>query len=226
MFATHFQTIRSGISRAAELPPPVVFIVHDDPLVRESVESLVRSKGWHPRVFTCGQEFLSHPPVTAPSCLVADISLPDLHGFDLQAWIAAECAHLPLVVVAGSGDVRTAVRAMKDGAVDFLLKPIDESHLLDAIAQALERSRVALVQETELRALRACHASLTPREREVMALVTAGRLNKQAAGDLGISEVTVKAHRGNMMRKMNARSLAALVDMALRLRVVAPFPGH
>jgi FixJ family two-component response regulator len=226
MIATHLQTAGSGIPAAPEHVPPVVFIVHDDPLVREPVESLVRSKGWHPRVFTCAREFLSHPLVAAPSCLVTDISLPDVHGFALQAQIAAECAHVPLVFVAACGDVPTAVRAMKHGAVDFLLKPIDESQLLNAIAQALERSRAAFAREAELRVLRACHASLTSREREVMALITAGRLNKQAAGELGISEVTVKAHRGKMMRKMNARSLAALVDMAVRLRGAAQFAGH
>ena len=188
--------------------PAIVFVVDDDATMREHLHDLVTTAGWRAELFASAQDFLRRPATPGPSCLVL-----------------ALCA-LPIVLVADCSDLATAVRALRAGAVDLLLKPIDESQLVSAIAQALERSRAALVREAELRVLRTCHASLTSREREVMALVTAGRLNKQAAGDLGISEVTVKAHRGKMMRKMNARSLAALVDMAVRLRGAAPFATH
>ena len=201
---------------------PHVFVVDDDISVRESLELMIRSVGWQPETFASAQEFLTRPRVLAPSCLVLDVSLPDLNGLDLQERIAGDRIDMPIIFITGYGDVPTTVRAMKSGAVEFLTKPFNDNVLLTAIEHAIERSRTALGNEAEMRALQACHASLTPREREVMALVVAGRLNKQVAGDLGISEVTVKAHRGKMMRKMKARSLPHLVNMAARLGLGSP----
>jgi FixJ family two-component response regulator len=200
---------------------PIVFIVDDDLSVRESLELLVDSAGWQPESFACAQEFLARPRPLVPSCLVLDVDLPDLSGLDLQKRIAAERIDMPIIFITGYGDVPTSVQAMKAGAVEFLTKPFRDDVLLSAIRHAIERSRAALGHEAEMRALRDRHESLTLREREVMALVVAGLLNKQVGGELGISEITVKAHRGKMMRKMRASSLAALVNMAARLR-----PAH
>jgi FixJ family two-component response regulator len=200
---------------------PIVFVVDDDVSVRESLELLIRCEGWQPETFASAQEFLTRPRVLAPSCLVLDVSLPGLNGLDLQKRVAVERTDMPIIFITGYGDVPTTVQAMKAGAVEFLTKPFSDDVLLSAIRQALERSRVALGHEAEIRALRDCYASLTPREREVMALVVSGLLNKQVGGELGISEITVKAHRGKVMQKMKANSLADLVKMAARLRLAA-----
>jgi FixJ family two-component response regulator len=194
----------------------IVFVVDDDVSVRESLELLIKSAGWQPETFGSAREFLSRPRVTVPCCLVLDVTLPGLTGLELQEQLA-ERIDLPIIFITGHGDVPMTVRAMKAGAVEFLTKPFKDDVLLDAIRGAIERSRAALHQETQMQALRSCYALLTPREREVMALVVSGLLNKQVGGQLGISEITVKAHRGQVMRKMKADSLADLVTMAARL---------
>src|SRR5438270_595221 len=198
-------------------PTPVVFVVDDDVSVRESLELLIRAEGWQPETFGSAREFLSHPRVLAPGCLVLDVHLPDLSGLDLQESVAVDRNDLPVILITGYGDVPMAVRAMKAGAVEVLTKPFRDDVLLGAIAQAIARSRSALHEEAQLRSLRKGYATLSPREREVMALVVSGLLNKQVGAELGISEITVKAHRGKVMRKMKAASLADLVSMAARL---------
>jgi FixJ family two-component response regulator len=202
---------------------PIVFVVDDDISVRESLELLVRNAGWQPQLFASAQEFLARPRVLAPSCLVLDVSLPGLNGLDLQKRIAAARHDLPIIFITGHGDIPTTVQAMKAGAVEFLTKPFGDEVLLNAIRGAIARSQTALGREAEVQALRSCYSSLTSREREVMSLVVTGLLNKQVGDELGISEITVKAHRGKMMRKMNAGSLPHLVKMAARLRI-APAP--
>ena len=201
--------------------PSIVFVVDDDVSVRESLELLIRTAGWRPETFASAQDFLSHPRPTVPSCLVLDVRLPGLNGLELQRQLV-DRAEMPIVFITGHGDVPMSVQAMKAGAVEFLTKPFEEDVLLDAIRGAIERSRVALRQGSEMRLLRDGYAALTPREREVMALVVSGLLNKQVGGELGISEITVKAHRGQVMRKMNADSLPDLVSMAARLGLSAP----
>ena len=196
--------------------PPLVFVVDDDVSVRESLEPLIKTAGWQPETFGSAQEFLSRPRATVPCCLVLDVTLPGLNGLELQEQLAAR-TEIPIIFITGHGDVPMTVRAMKGGAIEFLTKPFKDDVLLDAIRGAIERSRAALHQETEMQGLRRCYASLTPREREVMALVVSGLLNKQVGGQLGISEITVKAHRGQVMRKMKADSLPDLVTMAARL---------
>lgn len=198
---------------------PIVFVVDDDISVRESLELLIQCEGWHPETFASAQEFLDRPRSLVPSCLVLDVSLPGLNGLDLQKRVAVERPDMPIIFITGYGDVPTTVQAMKAGAVEFLTKPFSDDALLNAIRQAVERSRVALGHELEMQALRNCYASLTNRERQVMALVVSGLLNKQVGGELGISEITVKAHRGKVMQKMKADSLAGLVKMAARLRL-------
>ncbi|TFY84821.1 DNA-binding response regulator [Pseudomonas nabeulensis] len=196
---------------------PTVFVVDDDVSVRESLELLIRFAQWQPRLFESAQDFLAEPRTQVPSCLVLDINLPDLNGLDLQAAIANERPDTPIIFITGYGDIPLTVRAMKAGAVEFLTKPFDDDVLLNAIADALERSRIALAQQDHLHTLQNAYASLTPREQEVMAMVVAGHMNKVIASDLAISEITVKAHRGKAMRKMKARSLADLVKMAALL---------
>jgi FixJ family two-component response regulator len=204
---------------------PVVFVVDDDISVRESLEPLIRFAGWQPETFASAQEFLSRPRVVAPSCLVLDVTLPDLNGLDLQKRVGIDRIDMPIIFITGYGDVPMTVQAMKAGAVEFLTKPFSDDVLLSAIRDALERSRATLRQEAETRALRDCYASLSRREREVMSLVVSGLLNKQVGGELGISEITVKAHRGKVMRKMKAGSLADLVNMAARLRLASAPTG-
>jgi FixJ family two-component response regulator len=203
---------------------PIVFVVDDDVSVRESLELLIRSDGWQPETFESAQEFLIRPRPSVPSCLVLDVSLPGLNGLDLQKRVAVERADMPIIFITGHADIPMSVQAMKAGAVEFLTKPFGDEVLLSAVRQAIERSRTALAREAEMRALRDCYASLTPRERQVMALVASGLLNKQVGGELDISEITVKAHRGQVMRKMKADSLADLVNMAARLSL-APAPS-
>ena len=196
-----------------------VFVVDDDVSVRESLELLIRQEGWHPEIFASADEFLSRPRPLVPSCLVLDLSLPGLSGLDLQKRIASERSDMPIIFITGHGDVPSTVQAMKAGAVEFLTKPFTTDALLCAIRQALDRSRVTLDQVAELQQLRDRYASLSLREREVMALVVSGLLNKQVGSQLGISEITVKAHRGRVMQKMKSNSLAALVEMAVRLHL-------
>jgi FixJ family two-component response regulator len=204
---------------------PIVFIVDDDVSVRSALESLIESAGWVAETFASAQEFLRCPRVAAPSCLVLDVSLPDISGLELQRRVATDRTDMPIIFISGYGDVPMTVRAMKAGAVEFLMKPFKDDVLLNAIRNAIERSVTALREESETRELRSRCASLTPREREVMALVVSGLLNKQVGGELGISEITVKAHRGQVMRKMKADSLPDLVRMKARLELRSA-PSH
>jgi len=198
---------------------PIVFIVDDDVSVRESLELLVRNENWKPETFASAQEFLSHSRTLVPSCLVLDLSLPGLNGLDLQKQLASQHIDMPIIFITGYGDVPKSVQAMKAGALEFLTKPLDNNALISAIRKALERSRLTLAQDAEMQELRTRYSSLTSREHQVMALVVSGLLNKQVGGELGISEITVKAHRRQVMQKMKADSLATLVKLASKLGV-------
>ena len=206
---------------------PIVFVVDDDISVRESLELLIKFAGWQPETFASAGAFLEHPRTTMPNCLVLDISLPDLNGLELQKLIASERTDMPIIFITGHGDVPITVQAMKGGAVEFLTKPFDDEVLLNAIRHAIRRSAAVLDDQAEVTALRSNYESLTPREQDVLRLVVAGMLNKQIGLKLGISEITVKAHRGKMMQKMKADSLADLVKTAVRLGLApAKNPWH
>ena len=202
------------------IPTPTVFVVDSDILVRESLAGLIHSAGWQAETFATAREFLSHPRKSEPGCLILDAFLPDMSGLEVQERIANESSRMPIIFLSGQCDIQTTVKAMKAGAMEFLTKPIDREMLLNAIRQAIRRSEAVLGRESQMQTLRSYYGSLTCREREVMTLVASGLLNKQVGGELGISEITVKAHRGSVMRKMKADSFADLVSMALRLRVV------
>ena len=206
---------------------PIVFVVDDDISVRESLELLIKFAGWQPETFASAADFLARPRITSPNCLVLDVSLPDLNGLELQKLIASERTDMPIIFITGHGDVPMTVQAMKEGAVEFLTKPFDDEVLLRAIRQAIKRSASMLDDQSELTALRSSYESLTPREQDVMRCVVAGMLNKQIGLKLGISEITVKAHRGKMMQKMKSGSVADLVKTAVRLGLApAKNPWH
>jgi FixJ family two-component response regulator len=217
MNAANTSNLTSGLLMSHATP--IVFVVDDDVSVRESLELLIRNAGWHPETFESAAEFLSRPRIPIPSCLVLDVGLPGLNGLELQKRITADRADMPIIFVTGASDVPTTVQAMKAGAVEFLTKPFSDDALLSAIQNAIERSEAALRIETEITALQDRYASLSRREREVMGLVVRGLLNKQVGFELGISEITVKAHRGQVMRKMAVRSLADLVNIAGKLGI-------
>lgn len=206
---------------------PIVFVVDDDVSVRESLELLIKFAGWQPETFASANDFLRRPPTNIPSCLVLDVSLPDLNGLELQKLIGTERVDMPIIFITGHGDVPMSVQAMKAGAVEFLTKPFDDEVLLTAIRHAIERSAAVLDDQAEVKALRSSYDSLTAREQDVMRLVVVGMLNKQIALKLEISEITVKAHRGKMMQKMKADSVAELVKTAVRLGITpARNPWH
>jgi FixJ family two-component response regulator len=197
---------------------PIIFVVDEDTSVRASLELFIRSEGWQPETFASVQEFLDHPRPRVPNCLILAISHRGINGTEVQQRMGGERAEMPIIVISSDADIPTTVQAMKAGAVDFLVKPCRHEILLAAIRQSLERSRVALDREIQLHDLRNRYESLTPRERQVMALVVSGLLNKQVGGELGITEFTVKTHRGQVMQKMKTNSLADLVRMAARLQ--------
>jgi FixJ family two-component response regulator len=203
-------------------PSPIVFVVDNDVSVRESLKLLIRIAGWQPETFASAHEFLARPRPAGPCCLILDATLPDINSLELQQRLAVERGDMPIIFLSRLCDVQMTVKAMKNGALEFLSKPFDDQALLNAIRYAIKRSEAVLGRETELHALRTDYGSLTRRERDVMKLVVSGLLNKQVGGELGISEITVKAHRGNVMRKMKANSFAALVNMAARLSVTRP----
>jgi FixJ family two-component response regulator len=215
---TVFARTGRSSSTSSDIPTarPTVFVVDDDISVRESLETLIAEAGWRPEVFASAEEFLVHPREPVPSCLVLDVGLPDLNGLELQRRIAGR-SDLPIIFITGRGDIPMTVQAMKAGAVEFLTKPFGPEALLAAIHGAIERSRASLAQEADLQDLRERYESVTARERQVMALVVRGQLNKQIAFELGLTEITVKVHRGRVMRKMEATSLANLVNMAASL---------
>jgi FixJ family two-component response regulator len=215
-------TLRPGQKSRAAATTPLVFVVDDDISVREALELLIAHAGWRPEVLASAQEFLARPKPRCPSCLLLDVGLPDINGLELQKLICDDRPEMPIIFITGRGDVPTTVRAMKAGAIEFLTKPLAPEVLLEAIEGALTRSRVSLEEQARLQVIRDRHESLSTREREVMALVVRGQLNKQVGADLGISEITVKAHRGRVMRKMRADSLPDLVNMASVLGLQMP----
>jgi FixJ family two-component response regulator len=196
---------------------PTVFVVDDDISVRESLELLIRDQGWEPILFESAREFMARKSMPVPSCVVLDVNLPDLSGLDLQQQISGANSISPIIFITGYADIPMSVRAMKAGAIEFLTKPFDQNTIVDAIRSALHRSQSLLAKEAERAVLRERFASLSKREREVMVLVVRGLMNKQVAGELGISEITIKAHRGRVMRKMRARTFVGLVNMAIEL---------
>jgi FixJ family two-component response regulator len=216
--ATSDDSISSTISRAQ----PIVYVVDDDVSVRESLELLIGHAGWQPEVFASAREFIARPRAGTPSCLILDVGLPDLNGLDLQKCLALSQVSMPIIFITGNGDVPMSVQAMKAGAFEFLTKPFRDDVLLNAIELAIERSRVALTHAVALQSIRDCYESLTRREREVMLLVVSGLLNKQIASELRTSEITVKRHRGKVMSKMKAQSLADLVRIASTLALPVP----
>ena len=216
MGSTHLFSPALGTSAMADVTP-IVFVVDDDVSVRESLQRMIRCEGWQPRAFASVAEFFARPPAVAPNCLILDVSVAGLDGLSVQRRVSIERPETPIIFITGNGDVRTTVQVMKAGAFEFLTKPFRDDVMLNAIREALERSQVALGHEAEMSVLRGCYTSLSPRERQVMTLVVSGLLNKQVGGELGISEITVKAHRGKVMQKMNAASLPDLVKMAGRL---------
>jgi FixJ family two-component response regulator len=223
-FDIHALARLTAVGRELTLPPvsqisPVVFVVDDDASVRTSLELLIRCEGWRAETCSCAQEFLDRPRALGPSCLVLDYSLPDINGLELQKRVAIERPDMPVIFITGHCDVPVTVQAMKAGALEFFTKPFSDDILLNAIRDGLDRSRASVRHEADLQSIRDRYASLSSRERQVMALVVSGLLNKQVGGELGISEITVKAHRGKVMQKMQADSLAHLVKMALRLRL-------
>jgi FixJ family two-component response regulator len=217
MTITTIDGTHSWTPRASAATTPIVFVIDEDVSIRESLELLIQESGWQAETFASAREFLARPRPMVPSCLILDISRPDLNGLDLQKRLATDRADMPIIFITGHGDVPMSVRAMKAGAIEFLTKPFDDDVMLEAVREALDRSRQARERAAKTAALRESYASLTPREREVMMLVAAGLLNKQVGGELGISEITVKAHRGQVMRKMKAASLPALVHMVAGL---------
>jgi len=206
----------SGISPPD--PKPVVYVVDDDVSLRESLQAMVAESGFHPEVFASAEEFLRHSRQPLPGCLILDVSLPDLNGLEVQRLMGAGQTALPIVFITGHGDIPMSVKAMKAGETEFLTKPFSPEALLAAVVSAVERSRANLVELRLLQTLKDREETLSRRERDVMALVARGQLNKQVGATLGISEITVKAHRGKVMRKMKARTLADLLTMAARLR--------
>ena len=206
---------------------PIVFVVDDDVSVRESLELLIKFAGWQPETFASAEEFLARARTATPSCLILDVSLPALNGLEVQKLIGADRVDMPIIFITGHGDVPMTVQAMKAGAVEFLTKPFDDEVLLSAIRHAIKRSTSVLDDQAEINALRTSYQSLTPREQDVLRLVVAGMLNKQIGLKLGISEITVKAHRGKVMQKMKADSVADLVKTAVRLGLApARNPWH
>jgi FixJ family two-component response regulator len=213
--------LRHALIRVSERPPtdePTVYLVDDDPGVRRTAKALIESVGLGVQAFGSAREFLDSQRPDAPGCLVLDVRLPVVSGLDLQRELAKTGNSMPIIFITAHGDIPMSVQAMKAGAVEFLSKPFRDQQLLDAISQAIERDRVARKERSELAELRRRHESLTPREREVMTFVVKGLLNKQVGAELGMSETTVKLHRGQAMQKMKAESLADLVRMADRLQ--------
>jgi FixJ family two-component response regulator len=212
------QSISAALNPEVSRTVPTVFVVDDDISIRDSLELLIRTSGWQPATFASAREFLSRPRAPSPSCLVCDVSLPDLNGLDLQLLIA-DRVEMPIIFISGHGNIPMSVRAMKAGAIEFLTKPFDDGVLLNAIGQAIDISNTALRETAKVTTLQHRYESVSPREREVMALVVAGKMNKYIAAELGISTITVKAHRRKVMRKMKADSLADLVRIAETLRI-------